>query len=297
MCASSVEQCEYSKPLPLEIRIRRDVTLTACQARRRMVTERRAWTEEPDACAPSFLEASTLNCHQLAEIFAFFFDKTLLRAGAIIRSATGEVVWIRPYEDTQSDNVLARPALVVYGANGALSEDRAETVLDVAGGDPLLEHVALVLELALKANTPDTHLYAELLADALAVHFLKRYATVTNRKRHSKAGLPFYKLKRVFSYVNEHLEQDLSLYRLAGVAQTSVAHFARSFKQAAGASPHHYVLACRIERAKELLMESDLPLSMVAQRVGFADQSHLTAVFRTLAATTPQAYRVSTKSK
>jgi AraC family transcriptional regulator len=207
----------------------------------------------------------------------------------------GELVWIRRDEDTRSGSVLARPALVVYDVNGALSADRAELVLHLAAGDPLLQHIAPVLQAELQAKTADAHLYAELLADALAVHFLRRNAAANRGVRQFTGGLSPYKLRRVLSYINEHLEQDLSLPRLAGIAQASVAHFARLFKQATGSTPHHYVLACRIDHAKGLLIETDLPLSEVAQRVGFADQSHLTVLFRTHAATTPKAYRDSTK--
>jgi AraC-like DNA-binding protein len=296
MSPSGVGPNGYSKPLPPEIQVPWRLTLSACQVRRRAAPERHTRPREAcDGYAGACLGPPALDCRKLAEIFAFFHDDPPLTDAEGIPGATGEVVWIRLDEDTEGASIAARPALVVYAANRAVSTDRMEIVPDVAAGDPLLQHIALVLQAEFQAKTAGAHLYAELLADALAVHFLRRYAAASHGSCQSTGGLPPYKLRRVLSYIDEHLEQDLSLSRLGGIAQTSVAHFARLFRQATGSTPHHYVLLCRIEHAKRLLIKTDLSLSEVAQRVGFADQSHLTALFRTHAATTPKAYRVSTR--
>lgn len=294
--ASGTGSNGYSKPVPLEIHLPWHLTLSVCQVRRRTTLERETRPREAcDGYAGSFLMSPAADCQKLAGIFAFFYDKAALMDAEDAIRAVGELVWIRQGEGLETSSVAARPALVVYAGNGAACADRIETVPPVAAGDPLLQHMALVLQTKLQANTADSHLYAELLADALAVHFISRYAGANPHVRQLSGGLPPFKLKRVVSYINEHLEQELSLTQLAGVVQTSVAHFARLFRQATGSTPHHYVLACRVERAKRLLVETNLSLSEVAQRVGFADQSHLTALFRIHTATTPKVYRVSTK--
>ena len=71
----------------------------------------------------------------------------------------------------------------------------------------------------------------------------------------------------------------------------SDADFARLFKGATGQTPHQYVLRCRMARAKHLLTETTLPLHEIGARVGYADQSHFTALFRQYVATTPKAHR------
>lgn len=50
-------------------------------------------------------------------------------------------------------------------------------------------------------------------------------------------------------------------------------------------------MKARVERAKDLLKEGNTPLAAVAIRVGFADQAHLTRVFRKIVGTTPGAWR------
>jgi AraC family transcriptional regulator len=63
------------------------------------------------------------------------------------------------------------------------------------------------------------------------------------------------------------------------------------FKASTGSSPHQYILQCRLERAKQLLRDPSLSLSQVGLRCGFADQSHMTNVFRRFVGVTPSKYR------
>jgi len=120
------------------------------------------------------------------------------------------------------------------------------------------------------------------------VHFLSRYAASQPPLRQASGGLAPSKLRRTIAYIQDHLEEALSLSTLAAVAQTSPAHFARLFKQATGRTPHQYVITCRMAYAKRLLVETDLPLSEIAPQVGCADQSHFTALFRKHVSMTPK---------
>ena len=91
-------------------------------------------------------------------------------------------------------------------------------------------------------------------------------------------------------YVEAHLERPLTAAELAGVAHISLFHFSRAFKAAAGLSPHAYVTARRVERARRMLA-GPLPLAEVAFATGFASQSHFGAVFRRHTGLTPGAWR------
>jgi AraC-like DNA-binding protein len=104
-------------------------------------------------------------------------------------------------------------------------------------------------------------------------------------------GLPTPQLQRVTEYIEAHLEHELSLTKIAAVAHMSPDHFARLFRQATGRTPHQYVVICRIERAKQLLRETEWPIIDLSRQVGFQDQSYFTAVFRKHVAMTPKAYR------
>ncbi len=65
----------------------------------------------------------------------------------------------------------------------------------------------------------------------------------------------------------------------------------RQFKKTTGLTPHQFIVQRRIEQAKVLLAQSNLPIIDVAVRVGFVDQSHFTTTFRKLTSMTPRIYR------
>jgi AraC family transcriptional regulator len=106
-------------------------------------------------------------------------------------------------------------------------------------------------------------------------------------------GLSPERLRRVRDYVEAHLDADLSLTVLADIACLSPYHFSRSFKETAGVGPQRYVIQRRLERAKTLLRRTQEPLALIAQEAGFADQSHLTSIFRREIGVTPGRFRAA----
>jgi AraC-like DNA-binding protein len=106
-------------------------------------------------------------------------------------------------------------------------------------------------------------------------------------------GLSPGAMRRVREYVEVHLGESIDLSMLAGVAGLSVHHFARQFKQSTGVTPHTYLTQKRVERAQEMLVQTDLPLAEIASAVGFFDQGHLARHFRNLLGKTPREFRWS----
>jgi transcriptional regulator GlxA family with amidase domain len=75
--------------------------------------------------------------------------------------------------------------------------------------------------------------------------------------------------------------------RLASVSGVSEAHFARSFKEAFGLPPHRYLLTRRIERAKTLLRDTDLPITEIAFETGWSSLGTFGRVFRDITGESP----------
>jgi AraC-like DNA-binding protein len=207
--------------------------------------------------------------------------------------ATGALMWFHGEEEGLTSSV--HPALVVHTAYASLQVECAELVLHLPINDSLHFHIALLLQAAVDTEGEAGQLYAEALADALAVHFLRRYAAAQPARREVTGGITPYKLHHTLAYIQAHLEEKLSLATLAAVAQMSPAHFAHLFKHATGLAPHQYVSLSRIEHSKRLLAETDVPLIDISAQVGCADQSHFTALFRRHVAMTPNAYRSTTR--
>src|SRR5438876_8556733 len=75
--------------------------------------------------------------------------------------------------------------------------------------------------------------------------------------------------------------------RLARVSGVSEAHFARSFKEAFGIPPHRYLLTRRIERAKALLRDTELPIIEIAFQTGWNSLGTFGRTFRDVTGESP----------
>ncbi len=121
---------------------------------------------------------------------------------------------------------------------------------------------------------------------------LKRFSRFGDKPRLDKFGkLPPKSIRLTVDYIEDHLDQDLSLDVLARVAAMSPYHFSRRFKETVGMAPHSYVMYRRAHKAKNLLIESSLCLAQIAYDCGFASQSHMTTTVKKVLGITPARLR------
>jgi AraC-like DNA-binding protein len=102
-----------------------------------------------------------------------------------------------------------------------------------------------------------------------------------------------WRLKRVTDHIDAHLGEALSLPALAQAAGLSRSYFAAQFKLATGLKPHDYVLARKMERAKELLKDPAVAIVDIALGLGFQTQAHFTTVFKRYVGQPPRRWRQS----
>ena len=159
--------------------------------------------------------------------------------------------------------------------------------------DPVIKRIGLLGRKELSEGGIGGRLYAEGLGTALAVHLLREYSVSPSAQVILKGGIASRPLRRVTDYINEHLQDVLSLAELARAANLSPHHFATAFKASIGISPHQYVIKRRLERARDLLRRNENTISDIAYAVGFSSQSHLTANFRRMTGLTPRKFRQS----
>ncbi|MDB4891824.1 MAG: helix-turn-helix domain protein [Gemmatimonadetes bacterium] len=97
--------------------------------------------------------------------------------------------------------------------------------------------------------------------------------------------------RRVTSRLLDDLTGDTSLAELAALCGRSRSYFVRAFKQSTGMPPHRWLLAQRVQRAKDMLRGTSIPIAEVALACGFSDQSHLTRAFSKAFRISPGAWR------
>jgi AraC family transcriptional regulator len=154
--------------------------------------------------------------------------------------------------------------------------------------DPLIYGIGLGFKREIESNGLYGRLYVDLLTTTLSVHLLHKYSARKTVLKEYVNGLSKYKLRRLIDYIENHMADNLSLAELAGMAGMSQYYFSRLFKQSMGLTPHQYIIQCRVERAKTLLLRGDRSIADIAHTVGFSDQSHLTYHFKRLLGVTPK---------
>jgi len=127
----------------------------------------------------------------------------------------------------------------------------------------------------------------------LAVYLLRNRVNVQRSAEIelSRVGIVDRRLRRAIEFMHDNCGRELSLHEIADAAYLSEFHFARLFKKLTGATPHAYLAALRVEKARRLLAETDLAISEIGARVGYTSQSHFTKIFREATGLTPKAFR------
>lgn len=157
-------------------------------------------------------------------------------------------------------------------------------------------HVAMSLLHELNEANVVGRLYADSLATGLAIQLVRRYSMLKDIHV-GHGGMAPHKLRKAIGLIEHHLSDEeegrVALRAVAQDVSMSYFHFSRAFKQSMGMTATNYIAERRIERAKKMLEETELPISEIALRSGFSSQSHFTTAFRRLAGATPKAFRAS----
>ena len=107
----------------------------------------------------------------------------------------------------------------------------------------------------------------------------------------SQDPLLLRRLLRAKDRMDAASDEEWPIPRLAKVSGVSEAHFARSFRDAFGVPPHRYLLTRRIERAKALLRDTELPIIDIAFQTGWNSLGTFGRVFRDITGESPSELR------
>ena len=159
--------------------------------------------------------------------------------------------------------------------------------------DPVIASIAGALIREVMGGDAGSRLYAESLANLLAVQLLRNYTDNPQLIEAEKVGVAPRSVIQAMKYIHQNYPGDVSLADIARAANLSPYHLTRVFKKAAGISPHQYLLQVRVNSARSLLTAGagDRSLAEIAAAVGFADQSHLTRHFKRMLGVTPKQVR------
>lgn len=183
-------------------------------------------------------------------------------------------------------DVVRRTATEIFGRDHGTPFFPATVVFD-------RDVLALFLKLHRALESPASGLERESLLLAFSTTLIARFGEqrfpIDSPKRR------WLSVKRAWEYLMEHYAENVLLEQLAHLVGLSPFHFSRLFSEQVGMPPHAFQTQVRVARAKTLLLQG-WPISQVAARTGFADQSHLTRHFKRLVGVTPGRYQQSSKN-
>jgi AraC family transcriptional regulator len=157
--------------------------------------------------------------------------------------------------------------------------------------DPPIEALVNYLRLEMAQDSTCSRLCLEYVGASLAVRLFETYGEGAKPSCLNKGGLGGFRRNRVSEFIDAHLGEHLSLAALAAEAGLSAHHFGKAFKLSFGVTPCGYVTRKRIDRAKQLLLSDNQPITEIAYTLGFSSHSHFTDAFRKATGISPSEFR------
>jgi AraC family transcriptional regulator len=156
--------------------------------------------------------------------------------------------------------------------------------------DAILWATAMKLKAALESNNGRTA-YLEALVNVLAHELSCSGEEITRALPPNRGGLASWQMRAVIAYIEEHLNEQISLATLAQLARLSQHHFCRAFKQSFGIPPHGYHLQRRMQQAQVLLSDRATSITEVGLILGYANSSSFSHTFHKITGQTPSQFR------
>lgn len=154
----------------------------------------------------------------------------------------------------------------------------------------------VILRDALEADDMSSAVMFEAMSRVFLVKLLQRYGKRRLEEVELSARFTSQHYQAVLSYIQNRLDQTITVDELAKEAGMSQSRFARIFKETLGSTPMQFVMAYRVEQSIKMMDDHTRSLGDIALTCGFSDQAHFTRSFKQLVGQTPRAYRAIQKA-
>lgn len=148
--------------------------------------------------------------------------------------------------------------------------------------------IELFLE-EVKSGGKNGHAYYRNLLSLISTYYLNNYSNYRDLRNssYSTSKISRAGIELIDQYISEHMDQAISIEKLAERLNYSKYYFLREFKKLKGITPYQYVIEKKMNRAKRLLMLQDHSIADISYRLGFSDQAYFTHVFKKHTGQTP----------
>jgi AraC family transcriptional regulator len=168
--------------------------------------------------------------------------------------------------------------------SGELDDQRLSTPRLMFDDERLLTLANL---LAADCMMPRTH---DLYGDSIALALFIELFQVPRAAERKQGQLSARRLRHAVDFIEAHCLRSIKLQELADLVGLSQSYFSSAFKASTGMAPHQWQMKARIEQVKIRLRQPGASLIHIAHSTGFADQAHMTRVFKQFVGVTPAAW-------
>jgi len=147
-------------------------------------------------------------------------------------------------------------------------------------------------EIASGMDAPDAAFGLQVEGWALqAVAHMYRASQRHSAVQEFRGGMSTGKLRQVEEFVLAKLAEEVQLDDLAKLVGLSARHFVRAFRESVQTTPYQYVLTLKMQRAKQLLAETNEPVIAIGAQCGFQNPQHFATTFRRIVGASPTQFR------
>lgn len=157
--------------------------------------------------------------------------------------------------------------------------------------DAIFGHLAQALALTLDGVHDTSPLFVEQLGVTIGTHLIDRYGHAPAQSEKASRRLSPQQEARAKEMLLASIQARVSMEDIAGACQLSRSYFIRAFRETTHRTPYQWLLEQRIERARDLLAQTQRSITDIAIACGFSDQSHFTRMFSQAVGEPPAAWR------
>lgn len=159
--------------------------------------------------------------------------------------------------------------------------------------DSILRELILNIETEISKKNIGYIIRIKYLLFSALIHIIRSYDYIKKSDNYTINNTMFKKLKDAMTYIDENLNSKLSLKDIAAHANVAETYFSSTFKKFNGISPWEYITIKRVERAIDLIKNTNLTKLDIAEQCGFSSSSNFYKAFSKITGKKPTDYENS----
>lgn len=224
------------------------------------------------------------------EVFKFIFD-LLPDVGIVIKDCEGRIVLFNRYDQANRNDLDQKPALIGHIDYTRFPKDIAEKKQRsdryvIEGGKPIINGIYSADHgydrITIYSKAPILNDDGQVIGIIAIYRYLDSPQKIPDWHGH---------MSEVLTFIHTHYMKPISVQDLAQKMNVSVVHLERLFKKLFGDTPVEYIHRLRISASLRLLETTNTTISVIAQEIGYFDQSHFIRHFKRLRGCTPKQHR------